>query len=91
MPVLPKHRISPTIREQIRNVQARLEQLEEGREKKSKEDYECFKRFFNDWIAELQEWLQRAEWYETDDVRLDEWMEEVEADLRECLKKRTLH
>ncbi len=42
---MPKHKISPTIREQIRNVQARLDRLEDEREQKSPEDYEWFKRF----------------------------------------------
>ncbi len=87
---MPKHKISPTIREQIRNVQARLDRLEDEREQKSPEDYEWFKRFL-DWIAGLEEWHRRAEWHESDHERFEEWIEEVEADLMECLKKRTLH
>ncbi len=88
---MPKDRISPTIREQIRNVQSRLVRLEERREQKSPEESEWLKRFFLDWIAELEEWLRRAEWHESDHERFDEWMEEEESDLMECLEKRTLH
>ena len=88
---MPEQKISTTIKKQIADVRERLRRLEETRGEKREEDFEWFKRFYTDWIEELKGWLHLATMHEDNPQTLDEWLESVEADLKECLNKRTLH